>query len=105
MASSEHTCILALRLIDQEDEAEETLLVPLVEELEVAVTEAEVGELDSEDFDGEWHRVVFIGPDADELHEVLESVLAHSLLSKDAKITKRYGSIDDPEAEEVELEY
>ncbi len=105
MASNTQTCIVSIRLADQGVDAEERLLSPLVEDLEAAVTDAETGELDSESFDGEWHRIVFIGPDADEMHQVVESVLCSSVLSKDAKLTKRYGTIEDSDAEEVELEY
>ncbi len=105
MSGTHHTCVVMIRLSEQADDAEETLLVPLIDDLESAVSDAEVGELDGESFDGEWHQVVFFGPDADELHEVIETVLSASVLSKESKLIKRYGAIDDPEAEEIELEY
>ncbi len=109
MSKSEHTCIITLRLRQDQgeevEEMEENLLLPLIEEFETAITESEVGEFEGDDFDGTWHQLTFVGPDADELQEVLESVLSLSTLAQDARLVKKYGNIDDPEAEEVELEY
>ena len=103
--SQEHTCILSVTLSDQGENPEELLLGPLIEELETALHDVEAGELDHEDFDGEFHHLTFLGSDADELQELIEGVLNSSPLAKEARLTKRYGTLDDPEAEEVELEY
>ncbi len=106
MARNDQTCIINLRIGGEHGfDAEEALLVPLIEDLEAAVEEAECGEFDGEEFDGTWHQLIFVGPEADELQEILEAILSQSPLSKNAKLTKRYGAVDDPEAEEVELEY
>ena len=103
--SLDHVCILSVTLNDQGENPEELLLGPLLEELETALHDVEAGELDHEDFDGEYHHLTFLGPDADELQEVIEGILNTSPLAKEARLTKRYGALDDPEAEEIELEY
>lgn len=104
MSETMHSCRIEIRIGERGPDFEEEHLAPLVAELETSVDEAEVGELDGEEFDGNWVRVTFVGPDADELHEVIEAVLAGSSIFHDAKLVKRYGAVDDPEAEEVEYE-
>jgi hypothetical protein len=100
------TCIVGVRFGEEHGEdAEETYLVPFIEDLEAAVEEAECGEFDRDEFDGTWHRLIFIGPDAVELREVLEEVIAGSPLEQDVRIIARGGSTEDTEEEdEVELE-
>lgn len=100
-------CIVLVRFGEEHGEdAEETYLVPFIEDLESAVEDAGCGEFDRDEFDGTWHRLVFIGPDADELREVIEAVVTGSPLEEDVRIIQRDGSADDPEADpdEVELE-
>jgi len=108
-------CIVSVRFGEEHGEdAEERYLVPFIEELEAAVEEVGCGEFDRDEFDGTWHRLIFLGPDADELREVLEEAIAGSPLEQDARITARYGSADpadedadedvEVDAEEDELE-
>ena len=97
-------CIVGVRFGEEHGEdAEETYLLPFIEDLEAAVEEAECGEFDRDEFDGTWHRLIFIGPDAEELREVLEEVIAGSPLEQDVRIVARESSTDDAE-DEVELE-
>ncbi|WP_225800460.1 hypothetical protein [Streptomyces sp. NK15101] len=64
-----------------------------------AVEQADVGELDGNEYGGGEVALYAYGPDADALFAVMAPVL-HDLPFRPAHVILRYGSVDDPSAAE-----
>ncbi len=77
---------------------EREVLAGLGDAIAEAVAEADVGEFDGHDV-GEGQYTFFLyGPDADELFEVIEPLLAQQFWPAEVFAVKRYGPPGSPEA-------
>ncbi len=104
---SEHAVLIKLRLsgegfgTPQEREA----IHALSGRLEQAISAAESGEFDGDEFGGGVCTLYLYGPDADRLLASVDAILRSSPLARGARVTKRYGDAGDSNAREVEVEY
>ncbi len=85
-----------------------TVLAPLhalEDELEQVIKDADVGVFDGHEIalDGSDGFYYMYGPDADRLAEIVLPVLKESDFCKGARVTLRYGSVFDDDAQEKEF--
>jgi hypothetical protein len=104
-ATPEHAVILHLPLSAKGFGAKDEVVVcqQIEEDLEQEIDRAGAGEMDGNEIgDGECTLFMY-GPDADKLFAAIASRARSSRLGKRAWATKRYGSVDDPNARETRV--
>jgi hypothetical protein len=101
----EHAVIVHFPLSDDEfgSDAEFDSMVILSDALEAAIAAASAGEFDGNELGGGECRLYMYGPSADRLFAAIEPVLAGSSLVRGGYVVKRYGTANDPLAQESKL--
>jgi hypothetical protein len=100
---SEHAIIIYIPLSGSHISKEEKdAIFALEDELEKAITNAQYGELDGDEFGSKEAVIYMYAPDADKLHEIINPVLDFTIFVKGTRVVTRYGDADDENAREVE---
>ena len=96
---TEHAVIIKFRYISTKLDG----LFELEDQLEEAISKAEVGEYDGNELaaDGSDGRLYMYGPDADRLLEVIEPIIRASPFMKGAEVRRRYGGANSGAREVV----
>jgi hypothetical protein len=100
-----HAVIIRLELSDRNfgTEAEREAIFELTDRMEAAISAADAGEFDGNEFGGGECTLYMYGSDADGLYGAVVAILQGSRLSRGGSVIKRYGDADDPHAREVKL--
>jgi hypothetical protein len=100
VTTAEHAVLVHLKDIDIDS------VFALEDLLDVAITEAGVGEYDGNDIalDGSEAILYAYGPDADALWNVMRPIVTRANPAAGSYVIKRYGDVNDPGAREVRVE-